>query len=193
MLDRVLRNSERLPLSYDAPGITVGTPPPGYNVAEERHVIGHGPEAFGRAVHALQQWRQFDLGWVSAYPRDAPLRIGTNVVVVARHLGLWSINACRILCVAGDGSRDVSGFTYGTLTEHAEIGEEIFHVSQDPSSGEVTYLIRAVSREGALLAKLGFPAARAMQRRFRRDSAAVMRQYVATAGHVQAADGIASW
>jgi uncharacterized protein (UPF0548 family) len=107
---------------------------------------------------------------------------GTTVVVVAGHLGFWSANACRIVYSlspdTGVPSPIVAGFAYGTLTEHAEIGEEIFAVSLDPVSGAVTYSIRAVSREGALLARLGAPVSRAFQARFRRDSLAAMQRHI---------------
>jgi uncharacterized protein (UPF0548 family) len=104
---------------------------------------------------------------------------GTDVLVVARHAGFWSVNPCRIVYLLGDapgGATPVAGFAYGTLAGHAEAGEEIFQVSIDPSNGEVSYFIRAVSRERAWLARLGFPVARALQARFRRDSAAAMQR-----------------
>jgi uncharacterized protein (UPF0548 family) len=66
------------------------------------------------------------------------------------------------------------GFAYGTLTNHAEHGEELFEVSIDPKTGEVAYRIRAVSWPQALLARMGYPLVRHMQARFRRDSAAAM-------------------
>jgi uncharacterized protein (UPF0548 family) len=66
------------------------------------------------------------------------------------------------------------GFAYGTLSNHAESGEEIFQVSLDPESGRVSYLIRATSRPHAPMARLGSPIARSLQARFRRDSAAAM-------------------
>jgi uncharacterized protein (UPF0548 family) len=150
-------------------------------------------ETFDAAVRALHTWRPFDLGWAGIYPARAALVPGTTVLVVARHVGFWSVNACRILYTLGEGKAGtevagagtevagttVAGFAYGTLTEHAETGEEIFQVTLHEGSGRVEYLIRAVSRESALLAKLGFPIARALQDRFRRDSAAAMRRAVA--------------
>jgi uncharacterized protein (UPF0548 family) len=73
----------------------------------------------------------------------------------------------------------VAGFAYGTLQDHAEAGEEIFEIAMSAETGEVTYRIRAVSRERALLAKLGFPVTRALQDRFRRDSVRAMLRFVA--------------
>lgn len=157
-------------------------------------VLGRGEAVYARAVRALQQWRQFDLGWARIYPDTAPLERGTNVLVVTKHFGFWSVNACRIVyalsehtqVVSSPGrpagpSPEITGFAYGTLSHHAESGEEIFQVSWDPPDGEVVYQIRAVSRERALLARLGFPLARALQARFRRDSAAAMQRFVGDA------------
>ena len=47
------------------------------------------------------------------------------MAVLARSLGLWWLNACRIVCVI-DEDRPVTGFgfAYGTLPDHAESGEE---------------------------------------------------------------------
>jgi uncharacterized protein (UPF0548 family) len=67
------------------------------------------------------------------------------------------------------------GFAYGTLTNHAECGEELFEVFID-SSGDVLYRIRATSRPRAALAWLGQPIVRLLQAKFRRDSAAAMKR-----------------
>ena len=68
------------------------------------------------------------------------------------------------------------GFAYGTLTNHAESGEELFEVCLNPDSGAVVYRIRAVSRPRAALARIGYPVTRWLQARFRRDSAEAMRR-----------------
>jgi uncharacterized protein (UPF0548 family) len=56
--------------------------------------------------------------------------------VLVRHLGSWSLNRCQVVYrIAGDDSPEF-GFAYGTLTNHAEIAEEIFKVSLRPDTGE---------------------------------------------------------
>jgi uncharacterized protein (UPF0548 family) len=139
--------------------------------------IGHGADAFRRARAALMDWKQFDIGWVETFPRHAPVAIGTDVAVLIRHLGFWSLNGCRILYRVGspdDGAR--FGFAYGTLTNHAESGEELFEVSLDPHTGEVIYRIRAISWPQSTLARVGQPIVRVLQERFRVHSAAAMRR-----------------
>lgn len=201
-LERLLHEAGQMTLSYEPVGMAYGSAPPGFRVEEAGGVLGSGDQVFAKAARAFDRWREFDLGWVDSYPSDAPLQAGTNVLVIAQHFGFYSVNACRILYRLGVGgpdggvggpqsgdpsgrdpnpapaSRRVTGFAYGTLTQHAEAGEEIFELSLDETSGEVAYRIRAVSRERALLAKLGFPIARAFQDRFRRDSVAAMQRAV---------------
>lgn len=92
---------------------------------------------------------------------------------------LGSMNGCRVVYTIGGRGRDEFGYGYGTLTSHAECGEEIFKVTHDPQSGEVAYTIRAASRPRAVLATLGYPLTRLLQARFRRDSAAALARAAA--------------
>ena len=103
------------------------------------------------------------------------------VAVLVRHLGVWSLNGCRVLELTGDReSGPLFGFFYGTLTNHAEMGEELFEVNLNATTGEVTYRIRAFSKPRAALARIGYPITRSLQARFRRDSIAAMQRAVKT-------------
>jgi uncharacterized protein (UPF0548 family) len=120
------------------------------------------------------------MNWVTVYPQGADVSVGTVVAVLIRHLGFWSLNGCRVLYAIG-GAADAGaryGFAYGTLTNHAEGGEELFEVFIDPATGQVMYRIKAVSWPRALLARLGYPIVRVLQARFRRDSAAALRRAI---------------
>jgi uncharacterized protein (UPF0548 family) len=70
------------------------------------------------------------------------------------------------------------GFAYGTLTNHAESGEELFELFMDARSGDVMYRICAVSWPQDPLARLGRPFGRFLQLRFRRDSAAALTRAI---------------
>jgi uncharacterized protein (UPF0548 family) len=77
------------------------------------------------------------------------------------------------------------GFAYGTLPDHGAIGEEHFMVEWRPADDSVWYDLYAVSRLERPLARLGYPLARAPQRRFVRAS---KRAMVEAAGRVSAVE-----
>jgi len=118
----------------------------------------------------------FNLGWVRVINSDAPIQLRQIVAVEVRSLGLWSVNLSQILEVVDSETK--FGFLYCTTTRHIEQGEETFLLSFDPSSGEVTYELEAVSRPRHILARLGYPITRSYQHRFARDSHLCMRQTV---------------
>ena len=177
-LTRFLDQSRDLSLSYDPIGIARETPR-GFNADLASAVIGHGRETFERAKNALAQWRHYEMGWVELLPKGAAIATGTVVAVLVRHMGFWSLNGCRVVYGIGDrhtGSR--FGFAYGTLTNHAEMGEEIFEVRLEPESEAVIYRIQAVSRPHAPMAWIGYPIARYFQERFRRDSTRALQRAI---------------
>jgi len=172
-IDRFHETSRDLPLSYGPVGIL--QQPPGVRRLDEQVIpVGRGEADFERARRALTGWKHFDLGWLTAIPRPDSIDVGTVVAVQIRHLGFWSLNGCRVVYhVEGEGR---FGFAYGTLTNHAQSGEELFELFIDPRIDDVMYRIRAVSRPRDPLARLGQPFARVLQARFRRDSAAALRR-----------------
>ena len=176
-IEKFIDESSNLPLSYHPVGLAKESPP-GFNVDAASAIVGQGGDSFARARRALTEWRHFELGWVELFPHGASTESGTVVAVLAHHLGLWSLNGCRV--VYGLGEEDVwqFGFAYGTLTNHIEMGEESFEVAMASDTEEVTYRIRAVSKPRAVLARIGYPYARISQSRFRRDSIAVMRRAI---------------
>lgn len=175
-IKQFLVRSQGLPLSYDPIGIARESPR-GYTIDEASSSIGQGEATFVRATQALMNWQHFDLGWVELHPSGAPVEAGSVVAVLVRHLGFWSLNGCRIVYLINRDEMKF-GFAYGTLANHTELGEEIFEVSLDPASQEVTYRIRAVSKARAVAARVGYPYTRFLQDCFRRDSIAAMRRAV---------------
>src|SRR5262245_29090439 len=175
-IDRFLERSLDLPLSYSPPGLVRHTPTSG-RYDEQVVTIGHGAADFERARAALAAWKQFDIGWVQAFQAEASVDAGAVIAVLIRHLGFWSLNGARVLYHVGADDHSF-GFAYGTLTNHAESGEELFEVFIDQRSGDVMYRIRAISWPQSVLALIGQPIVRVLQARFRRDSAAAMRRAV---------------
>jgi uncharacterized protein (UPF0548 family) len=177
-LEEFIDRSRHLPLSYDPIGIAKQSPR-GFSVDEASAVIGKGNQAFERARIALSKWRHFKLGWVELFPRGAAIDPGTVVAILVHHLGFWSLNGCRVVYGTEDMRAGVNfGFAYGTLTNHAEMGEEIFEVLLEPESEDVVYRIRAVSKPRAALARIGYPLTRVFQERFRRESIKALRRAI---------------
>ena len=131
---------------------------------------------FEAARGALEDWQQFRLGWLEPVEPPATIGKGEIVTLMARLLGVWWLNACRIVYVIDDRKPQPRfGFAYGTLSGHMETGEERFLVEMDDQQ-QVWYDIVAFSRPQMLPARLCYSYVRRVQKRFGRDSAARMRQ-----------------
>lgn len=153
--------------SYPEVGASARDIPPGYNLDHSHIHLGNGQVTWHRAVEAIRRWQMFDISWVHLYCRHAPIQVGTEVAVLVDHIGFHSLNACRIVYVVDDdGPIRRFGFAYGTLLEHAESGEERFTVEWRRAEDEVWYDILAFSRPRELAARLAYPFARKLQRKF---------------------------
>lgn len=169
------RNSS---FSYSQVGASREGAPKDFTVDHNRLQLGNGRACFDRAVQAVRQWKMFDMPWVSLCWPDAPILKGTTVAVLITHLGFWSLNACRIVYLIEEhGACERFGFAYGTLKEHGERGEERFSVEFRVEDGSVWYDIYAFSRPGHL-ARIGYPFARSLQKRFARESKVAMQTAV---------------
>jgi uncharacterized protein (UPF0548 family) len=112
-IHRFLTAQAKLPFTYSAVGATAQTPPAGYVVDHTRIKLGEGESVFHSAIAALQQWEQFRLGWVEAWLPETPIQSGEVVAVMGRAIGLWWLNACRIVyTVEESGPISKFGFAY---------------------------------------------------------------------------------
>jgi uncharacterized protein (UPF0548 family) len=179
---RFLAAQAKLNFSYSAVGATAGQLPPGFVVDRTRIKLGEGEPVFQAAKAALQRWRQFDLGWLEAWSPETPIQPGEVIAIVARAIGLWWFNACKIVYVVDEsGTISRFGLAYGTLPDHAARGEERFLIEWDQADNSVWYEILAFSRPNHLLARLGYPIVRRTQKRFGRESAAAMLKIASSA------------
>jgi uncharacterized protein (UPF0548 family) len=170
-----LQSESQLDFTYDGVGTTATVPPPGYTVDSTRIKLGVGRPTFLAAKHLLETWGHFDFGWVEAVPRDTPIQAGSVVAVLVRCVGLWWLNSARIVYVVDENdSLARFGFAYGTLPGHAEMGEERFTIEWNQVNDEVWYDILAFSRPRHILARMGYPLVRRLQKRFARDSCQAM-------------------
>jgi uncharacterized protein (UPF0548 family) len=171
-----LEHERPLPFSYMETGRTQNeTPVPGYDNDFNFIELGQGDAIWEAAKEAIRQWKMFPGDWACIWPDRTPIREGEVVAMQAKVMGLWWLNSCRIVYVVDDQAK--FGFAYGTLPGHVECGEELFMVERSPE-GTVRYVIKAFSRPRIWIARLGYPIARAQQRRFVRESKASMLNFV---------------
>jgi uncharacterized protein (UPF0548 family) len=170
-----LDRQARLSPTYAAAGSLNGEPPLGYRANRARVPLGRGASAFDAARSALLGWEQFPGGWVELCFPDVPIEPDRVVAVLARGLGAWWLNACRIVSVVDeDGPGGCFGFAYVTLPGHAVSGEERFLVEWDPADDSVWYDLSSFSRPNGRLGRLGMPYLRGFQARFARESGEAM-------------------
>jgi uncharacterized protein (UPF0548 family) len=180
-LQRFLETQAGQPFSYAEMGQSTDGAPAGYDLDHNRLLLGQGQTAFDAASQALSQWQMFPSPWTKIWPTAARQDVGTPVLMIARVFGLWWVNACRIVYhVDRHHASRRSGFAYGTLPGHIEQGEERFMVEWDRDDN-VWYDLRAFSRPGYWLLRLGYPIVRRLQRRFVLQSQATMQRIVADA------------
>jgi len=161
--------------SYREVNQTYGAPPRGYDYDDSQIQIGEGDGDFTRACEALMAWRMFPEEWTKiSVLNDEPISAGVTLAMQARALGIWWVNACRVVYTIEELEPVRRyGFAYGTLPAHVEQGEELFTVEQW-ADRTVWYRIQAFSQPRFWPVKLAQPIARLLQRNFVRDSQSTM-------------------
>ncbi len=179
-LQRIFASQQGLAVTYEAVGVTKNlteaNAPKGFVVDHTRALLGTGPEVFQTAKAALSRWQHYEFDWLEIYPQNVPLETERVVGTVAKAMGLWWVNVCKIVYTLDEPTR--FGFAYGTMPEHVECGEERFLLELH-DNGEVWYDIHAFSRPYHWMTKLGYPLVRRLQKRFGRDSVAAMKLAIA--------------
>ncbi|MGF1580901.1 MAG: DUF1990 family protein [Gemmataceae bacterium] len=178
VIKRFLDSQKTLDFTYPDVGATESCPPKGYVVDRTRKCLGRGRAVFEEARSALYGWRQLRLGWLEVWPPSSRIEAGQTVAIVARSLGVWFVNACRVVYVLDQPEEHRFGFAYGTLPGHVATGEERFLVEWDSKTDEVWFDILAFSRPRHFLARWGYLYVRRVQKYFGRSSARAMEQAV---------------
>lgn len=180
-IDRFLDSEAEQRFSYTEIGRSRGPTPSGFTIDQNRIRLGFGTDVFARAKAAVAAWKMFDYPRITLCWPGTPIETGRCVAVLVSHWGFWSLNAARIVYVIDEaGAVDRFGFAYGTMPDHAEIGEERFSVEWNHADDSVWYDVRAFSRPGTLT-KFVYPIARRLQREFGNESKKAMLRAVASA------------
>ncbi len=138
-----------------------------YTIDHHRVLLGSGAKIFELAKIALRNWEMFQLDWVELLWRETPIEVGSTVGIMVQQLGIWSLNACRIIYLLEEnGSTARFGFAIGTLPDHGLCGEERFVVEWCLSSDIVEYDLLAFSRPNQWLTRIGARYVRRLQKRF---------------------------
>jgi uncharacterized protein (UPF0548 family) len=149
------------PLTYPEHGATRGPLPAGYHHLDWRTTLGAGEATFRRAAEALLSWRMHARAGLGVLATSHTARPDAVVVTSLRWRRIATAMPCRVVYTVAEPHR--KGFAYGTLPGHPVRGEEAFVVELTPG-GDVRLTIRAFSRPARLLARLGGPAGRFVQR-----------------------------
>lgn len=176
-----LQQQQAVAFSYAEVGATQGRPVRGYHYDDNHVQLGEGEACFAQACRALEAWEMFPPAWTAITPADANgIRPGLTVAMQAHALGVWWLNACRVVYLV-DETQPVRrwGFAYGTLPAHVEQGEELFTIEQW-ADGTVWYRVQAFSRPRYRPVRWAWPLARMLQAKFVRDSKAAMLQLART-------------
>jgi uncharacterized protein (UPF0548 family) len=123
--------------------------------------LGSGQETFERAVRAIQEWKVHERIGMSVTSQVPLVKENVDVVFQLRYYGLYITIACRVVKVTSD--ENTWGFAYGTLPHHVERGEELF-VVEHATDDTVWFKVRAHSRPGRPLVRIGSPVARHVQK-----------------------------
>lgn len=161
--------------TYRFIGGSLADHPTGYDTDDNKVLLGEGLAVFRQAADLLQQWKMFPFGWTEIYyPHSKPIK-GNPVALRIKLLGKWWYFGSKIVYVLEEPNR--VGFAYGTLQSHLERGEELF-VIEKGERDQIHYRIRAFSKPDKWYVWLTYPFARAMQRRFVRESLQQMRTLI---------------
>ena len=144
-------------LTYEPRGRTQDGPlPPHYQHLEVERRLGAGDTAYRTACESLMAYgpqRGLGLRPQATAPRAA---VGVDVLSRLAVLGV----PCRVVWAMETADR--TGFGYGTLEGHIESGEEGFLIER--RGDDVYAVVRAYTRPGGWLTRLGGPVTWRLQR-----------------------------
>jgi uncharacterized protein (UPF0548 family) len=139
-----------------------------YAIDETKILIGtKGDIDYEKAKRALKSWRQFQLGWTEV-DANTEVRKGNGVCVLIHPLPrVWVQNPLEISYVIEDEKKRKKTFSFAHTTLHGHLlsGEEKFTVEKEEDE-RVYFKVETFSKADHILAKVTYPAVRALQKIF---------------------------
>ena len=158
-LRELLAAAEQADLSYGHVGSTLRDG--SVDGAGDRTFTIDAPGTLTVAAATLRAWAPHRGIRARILPEDAALAEGTTLLVVAPFGPLEMAVPDRVVAVVDEPTR--FGFAYGTLTGHAEAGEEAF-LAEQVGPGRLRLTVRVQARPATLLARLGTPVVTVLQK-----------------------------
>ena len=115
---------------------------------------------FEDAVARLRQWAPQRALGARVHPADAPIAVGTTLLVALAFGPFEVVVPNRVVVVVDEPGR--FGFAYGTLDGHPERGEESF-VVEHGADGVVRFTVAVDAEPATVPARLVAPAVRYVQ------------------------------
>ena len=139
-----------------------------YAIDETKILVGtKGDIDYQKAKRALKSWRQFQLGWTEV-DANTEVRKGNGVCVLIHPLPrVWVQNPLEISYVIEDEKKRKKTFSFAHTTLHGHLlaGEEKFTVEKEEDE-RVYFKVETFSKADHILAKVTYPAVRALQKIF---------------------------
>ena len=139
-----------------------------YAIDETKILIGtKGDIDYEKAKRALKSWRQFQLGWTEV-DANTEVRKGNGVCVLIHPLPrVWVQNPLEISYVIEEEKKRKKTFSFAHTTLHGHLlsGEEKFTVEKEEDE-RVYFKVETFSKADHILAKVTYPAVRALQKIF---------------------------
>ena len=139
-----------------------------YAIDETKILVGtKGDIDYEKAKRALKSWRQFQLGWTEV-DANTEVRKGNGVCVLIHPLPrVWVQNPLEISYVIEDEKKRKKTFSFAHTTLHGHLlaGEEKFSVEKEEDE-RVYFKVETFSKADHILAKVTYPAVRALQKIF---------------------------
>ncbi|MER7949777.1 DUF1990 domain-containing protein [Streptomyces sp. NPDC096079] len=151
--------------------------PAGYHHLRHSAVVGHGRAAFEAAGAAVTSWRMHRATGALVRSDAERARPGVHLEVALGAGPLRIGVPCEVIWTAYEEER--IGFAYGTLTGHAECGEESFVVELAPD-GTVRFTVTAFSRPGTWYTRLAGPLIPPLQHAYARRLGRTLARLVRT-------------